>query len=339
MAMGTSVKSRRKIGLVVFWTVLGVFILGALGVLQWEISKFVRARTELNSSEADLRRFYKADPFPSEENIEQQRENLVVLGEELDSLLDSLSTGQVDPPEWKQPTVFMTAFWETRRDLLARGKTLGIQIPDGVGMDRYLPGTPPAPDDVPRLVQQLTIIRKLCDILYAARISRLVQVSRDEFESGMPAGRVSPGGPAGVMGRRLVGSIDDGMGSPGSGPLDEAARQAGTMADGAQFATFRFVLVFEAKEDVLVDVLNRLAANEMFVVVHSLEVRAPDGQVQVRRPEAAPVTAVLPGVAAAGGADTPAEDPPIDSRVVSGRENPMTVKMEIDVYRFRRKAS
>jgi hypothetical protein len=112
-----------------------------------------------------------------------------------------------------------------------------------------------------------------------------------------------------------------------------AAAQAGR--DDALYSKQRFVLEFQSGEAALCNILNRLASDPMFAVVTGLKLEKKADDVAVSS------LAVDGGAqrAAAPDADAPAgtETPPRRDRVVSGpeRDVPLSVRIELDVYRFR----
>lgn len=313
-------KPKRKALLTAFWVAVGLLVLAAGGVLNLEIARYVKAKGAEAGALDSLRKLYEADPFPSDVNVEMEQTNLVLLQEELGLLGERMSEGQIEPADWKQPTVFLSSFWDTVRDLRTRAERNSIGLPPefGFGFDRYLRGVPPAPDDVPRLAQQLAIVRSLCDILYSARVSRIARVSRQEFEGGEAVATVQE------VRRRTAEAQPD---------TASEDRDAGVLHEGALFTTFAFTLEFEAKEAALLETLNRMASNSMFIVVREVETRAAEGQVLQRAASAATAT---PATAPVG---AKAEIPPAELRVVSGRESPMTIRLVVEVYRFRRKAA
>ena len=316
-------RSKRKILLGIFWTVGVLLVLAAVGFLLWEVRRFMIANGELKETRKSLDRLYHANPFPSDANIEREKDNLKALEGEYERLTLELRHGQVEPPDWKQPTVFMARFWEHRRQLMADAKAQGVGLPEefGFGFNRYLKGDPPAPDDVPRLAQQLTIVSNLCSVLYGAKVSDVKALWRDEFDSPQASG--SSGGDvesAAPTGRRRASA---GVVTAESGTRHATDPAAGILQSGALFARFHFTLVFDAKEDVLTDVLNRLAKNSMFIVVTEANITAPEGQV-------AKATRHV-----AAGETQKRDDRARDDRILSGRESaPLGVKLELDVYRF-----
>lgn len=326
--------SRKKLWLSLFWGGLLVLIAGASALLVFAMREYVDARERLTEGESGLEALYKMAPFPSEDNVELEKHNLDTLRKALNELQGALSRNQVEPAELKQPTVFMESFWQAQKEILAQARTAGVALPPdfGFGLETYLRGQPPKPDHVPRLMQQLTLIKAFCDLLFQAKVSAIDAVARESFEDAEAGAEADDAASAAVVyaGRR-------GGRRPGDAAAATDSRSALTMVNGATglippdalFGKMKFVLVFKAKEDNVVDVLNRLAALPMFVVVTRVDWVAPKDQVQIRKKLIQQDQ---------GGSAVPAEGQGKESRVVSGKESALTVRIDLDVYRFTRKA-
>jgi hypothetical protein len=111
------------------------------------------------------------------------------------------------------------------------------------------------------------------------------------------------------------------------------------MGKDALFAKYHFVVDFSAKEAVLWQVLNRLAASEMFIVVTGVwieknkdDVRPAPARPEAEAPEAAPAGRTAPKA----GDKAPEAVTYRRERLVSGPqiEDPMSVRLELDVYKF-----
>jgi hypothetical protein len=233
----------------------------------------------------------------------------------------------------------MAQFWDTRKELLDRAKTAGVSVPEGFafGFGRHMPGNLPATPDVPRLTQQLRLVQALCETLYQARISELRGIGREEFETGV-GGAEEGSAPAGRARERRR---PDATAALANVPNP----QAGLIPDRELFGRWHFVLHFTAKEAALRDVLNRLARGSLVIVVTRLELAGEEFkpvQGTSRVPAAAPKSA---GRDAGRSAERPAASEPAaeetpqilprDLRLACGREGPMLVKLELDVYQFR----
>lgn len=326
--------SRKKLWLSLFWGGLFLLMVGSGALLYFSLQRFLRESGKLSEVKANLEALYKMAPFPSPSNVEMEKKNLATLQTSLADLQSSLAKNQVEPAELKQPTVFMESFWQTQKDLISHAKSTGVALPAdfGFGLDAYLKGMPPKPDHVPRLMQQLTVIKSLCDVLFAAKVSAIDAVGREEFEGDEESGSDAGGGSgssAPASGRRTRRGGGDAAATDMRLNVSIENPQAGMMEPGALFSKMRFVLVFKGKEESVLKALNYLAAHEMFIVVNRVTWNAPRDQVTIRK-------RVIGQEAAVGAGLAPAESGK-ESRVVSGRESTLTVRLDLDVYRFTRK--
>ncbi len=318
--------------------VLGVGFLLALGAdvvfLIWSMGRHKEAEDRLEQQKRELAGLYGMAPFPSPENVEVESRNLEMLVGAFYRIQERLALRQVEPNlDLKQPTVFMDSFWQTRRDLLNQARAAGVELPKefGFGFENYLKGTPPHPDHVPRLMQQLTIVRRLCDMLLQAKVTAIDAVGREVFEAeGDGEGPRSPPGavPSLRPGRRPRGASAV---PEEEGFVNRFNSEAGLLKPGDLYATMRFVLLFRGREETVLQVLNALAAHEMFLAIDNLVWQAPVNQVTIRKRLFSP------------GAGTSVEEvqrgvpESKESRIVSGREAVLTVRLEVDAYRFARR--
>ncbi len=323
--------SRKKIGLGLFWGGLALLMIGASALLVFAMRVFIAERSALITSQGRLEALYKMEPFPSAQNVEKEQQNLATLQTALGNLQTALARNQVEPAELKQPTVFMESFWQTQKEIVAQARAAGVVLPEefGFGMDNYLKGTPPKPDYVPRLMQQLTITKSLCDILFQSKVTAIEAIGRERFEEEDEAASAGAGDPPSTgVGRSRRPPRGGGGSTDSRATVMMTNPQTGLMEPGALFATMKFVLLFRAKEDSALEVLNRLAAQPMFTVVKRVTWSAPRDQVTIR-------TKVIEKDR--GTPETTAELGK-ESRVVSGRESTLTVRVDLEVYRFIRKA-
>lgn len=237
------------------------------------------------------------DPYPSAENIRREADNANDLLDQYNELNTLMRAGQVEP-QAMEAADFMTLLENTLRRLRERLDEARVKYPDkfGFGFDRYAVGLQPAPNTIPRLVQQLRIMDRLFQALAQAPILELVSINREEFEiaAAEPAARRPRGG----------GETPPVLGSE---PL---------------FTSQRFKLVLRAQDAAVFDLLNRLARMPMFVTVASLEM-SNTKQSAKETEGGGKETAVREGPGAA----------PAERRVVLGKE-PVDVKLDVDVYQF-----
>jgi hypothetical protein len=295
--------------------VLGLLFLGSVALVVLKFIHFTDAETVLKEDKKRLEFLYSQNPFPSAANLSLERENIQTIKQEVLDLQLAMGVGQVEPVV-QSPARFITQFFDTQRNLLAKAATAGIAVPKAFdfGFGRHMKGDLPAPQDVPRLTQQLKIVETLCQVLYAGNITSLDAVARQEFEVDAVTGA---GGktPSAARGGEIEmkNSVDPG---------------AGLVPAGQLYGRWRFSVQFKGRESGLMKILNGLANNSIFTVVTRLEVKG-DEKVFERKDGAGGA-----GKDAAGG-ETEKEVPKTrDYRVVCGRENLLTIKMDMDVFQF-----
>lgn len=311
--------------------VLGLMVLVGVGVIFFvSLTRYWRAQAQLRERDLELRGLYAKDPFPSDDNLIGERKNLKDLEGELGRLLEAMSHGQMDPEE-QSPERFISQFHETRRRLeglaAANGVTLLPKDDFAFGFDRHMAGSPPAHPDVRRLTRQLLIVEALCNELYAARITALRGIGREEFEQSLDeanGGLVKP-----------VPRSAPRRGAQAATTVNVRNPDAGVIPDKALYGTWRFTLEFTAKEMALIDVLNRLARCDTFAAVTRVEVQGDPHVLAVMVNQAghaenadgrqsSTTTAATAVVESAG------------QRLLAGLDTLLTVRMNVDVYQFRK---
>jgi hypothetical protein len=297
---------------------LSLLFLGAVALVVLKFRDFAGAEAVLKADKDRLQILYSRNPFPSPANLKLERENITVIKQELVELQGAMGTGQVEPVV-QRPERFITQFFETQRDLLTRATSSGITVPKmfDFGFGRHMKGDLPATIDVPRLTQQLKIVETLCLILYNGNISSLDALSRQEFEVDAAPG-AKPA--AGAKGKPAVsaGEIDvRNVVDPG----------AGLVPSGQLYGRWRFQVQFKGRESAVMKILNGLACSSIFAVVTRVEIKGEDKLFDRKEGGGAKE-------AAPEGATEKETIKSRDYRVVCGRENILTVKMDLDVYQF-----
>lgn len=320
-------QSRRNILIMVLSAIIVLMFLAAGALVYREYTAFRQVETGLQGKFNELKGLYQRNPFPSDANLAVERKNLEVLGEELADLLSVMGRGQIDSFN-QSPPKFMEQFWEARRDLKAKAKEMGVGLAGGddfdFGFGRHMPGNLPAPQDVPRLTQQLKITQALCGVLYNARISELQGLGREEFEVDAVGGAVAR--PVAPRSRGRVEAV--------SMSMNVINPSAGKIPEDQLFGNWHFVLQFTAREAALVGVLNGLARSPVFAVVTRMEITGENRLFQ-RAAEEGRVTRKSGGEAVAKSAEGGAvATVPRDQRVACGREVPLKVRMELDIFQF-----
>lgn len=320
-------QSRRKMIIIAIAVVLGLLFLGAVTLVVLKFRDFAGAEAVLKADKERLQALYTRNPFPSGANLKLERENIAVLKDELVELQQAMGEGQIEPVV-QSPARFITQFFETERDLLTRAAASGIAVPKNFdyGFGMHMKGDLPATVDVPRLTQQLKIVEALCLILYKANITSLDALSRQEFEVG--AAPAAAPAPKHKKGRGDVPSVANEI-----QVKNVVEPKAGLVPDGQLYGSWRFQFQFKGRETAVMKVLNGLAASSIFAVVTRLEIKGDERLFD--RKEGESTVPKGPAPEGAEGVAVEKEAPKgRDYRVVCGRENILTVKMELDVFQF-----
>lgn len=325
---------KNHIGLLIAGGIVVLLVAGAAALLFVSRSGYVRTRRAYQDQKIRYERLVQREPFPSQENVERARENLDELREYAGVLRTALQTGQMNPEKMERAEFpplaerVLRGLWEVADDNK-------VQVPENFafGFRRYIEGDIPAAQHIPRLVAQLRTVDALCRLLFSARISALRDITREEFD--LQAVREEPEEDARTRRRRR--------------PARREAEQETVEARGKSTDLYdveSFTLTFRARENALWDLLNKMASSDMFVVVTSIEFTSPvtpvspisfrEYQIQrIRELAGARLTPLqqerVREIEALRDGDVP--PPPIDERVVAGREE-VTVIMKCDVYRF-----
>ena len=309
---------------------VGVIVLGGAGYLLYDGIRGLREQSRsLDKALSTRVRYYRHDPFPSPVNVGIENDNAVAIEGACTNLLARLAEGQIDPPQLT-PSTFMRLLGTKQLSLKraaeeGKQKDFRTRLPEGgpggyaFGFEPYFAGAMrPKPEHVRELTRQLLILERLFRVLFEEGVEEVLSVGREEFESG---------------------------------GAERAAAKKQT-EEAPLYRKQHFSFTFRAGEAALLSVLNRLAADRMFVVVTSVGIRkeASDILQVMAREEDAPAAGRVLGIAEMlGTADMqpggksvsgkPARKPEEmlrDERVVCGDRvaQPVTVMLEVDVYRF-----
>ena len=300
---------------------IALMFIGAGVLLIRGFMDFSRAEAQLRDKKAELEHHYNRNPFPSAENLQVERGNLTIYEEQLADLLRVMGQGQVQSVE-QSPPKFIAQFWATQKELLQKAKERGVNVAStfDFGFGRHMAGTPPAPQDVARLTQQLMIVQRLCHVLYGAGITELTGMGRQEFEVDAKAG-----GPAAEAPKRRQRGTADAV------SLNTYTPAAGLIPVGQLYGRWHFVFRLTAKEGALLSVLNQLASDSLFVVVSDIDIEGDDSI----KASGAEVASKVNQKGVTEGSDGSATGlVSRDLRIACGRDVPLRVKLEIDVYQF-----
>ena len=290
----------------VFVLCLGVtalLLIGAGAGLFISERLYARQVLALDAVTTRLQQLYRRDPFPAAANVHKEAENLKDVIDQFNELNELLRAGQVNLQPMEAAD-FMQFLEKSLRKLRDRLKKARIKFPEkyAFGFDKYAGGRLPASDDIPRLVQQLKIIKTLCDIFQEAGITELVAIERDSFEQAARGAYAS--------GRRGAPSPGAAASSPGGDKL---------------VSSQHFKISVQARENAVIEMLNLLASQPMFMVVTRVEMTNLRQEYSSGGPVSAPVVAArVPG--------TP-ELAARERQVILGREE-LAVKLDLDVCQF-----
>lgn len=293
-------------------TALALILLAAVGSRLFFVMKsYQKEKQELNAAQARLEQLRQRETFPSAANISRDKEKLTDLIDEYNELNGWLSADQIQP-EAMEAADFMPFLENTLRRIRDRLQAGRVIFPDkyAFGFEKYAGGQLPASRDIPRLLQQLKITERICQLLSDAAVSELASFARDEFES-------APGASAeqAQVGRRQK-------------PRPPGGPESGQSADQL-CATQHFKMAFRAREGSTFDLLNRLARLPLFIAVTWVEI---NNQRQETTSAAVAVPTAPVDKTKATAKNQP-EETSREKRIVLGREE-VEVKLEMDVYNF-----
>ena len=321
--------------------VSAALVLGSAALAVLGMSGAGAAREAREKAIKDLDRYYRASPFPSEENVEASRANLADAEDWIEALDEALSVGTND---WAKgidlgratPGEFSSLREETIQSLYDAapvGEDGSKILSDSFafGFDRYASGDPAQSAHVRRLLRQLRLVDQLVRLLYAAGPQRLDAVGRVVFETG-----TSQDGSGSSRGRGRHRSSSSGASSARDAALVVQAPRTGVGSVACDVERFGFRFV--AREKAVIDFVNAVDAMRPWACVSSLSMEKtaddvifpgeePEKNAAGRRDrKAAPEAAAAPQ----GG---PPKPPPRASRMVSGplREAPVVATVFVDV--------
>jgi hypothetical protein len=298
--------------------VAALFLASALALYRG-IRRWSETSRGLEKRKREFAGYYAQDPFPSGQNTQREKENVETLNRWFGELLAAVRAGQIESTDHR-PSAFVNLLGEKQGYLEASGTDI-VPKKFSFAFDAYFAPAPPlpSPEHVPRLIEQLLIIEKLCLVLFREEVIAIKGIRRDEIE------RLGAAAGSGAT-FRYTGAGD--VGTDASDP------NAGVIGKDALFTKYRFTVEFVAREKTVWNVLNRLASHDLFVVVTSLRFTKSGRDVtlpEMPRGEA--------GAAEGAASRAPGKEGiPPEQRVVSGpdRESPLQVEMRLDVYKFRK---
>ena len=324
------------------------------------IQSYNEGNQTYRSQRSKLEKYLKKAPFPSDENVELEVSNAEQIDDWFDDVIMRLMGGNIESKGQRSPSRFVAVYGAMQSALNQYGRKQNVVVDANFtyGFDFYSgTGALPAPDDVPRLIDQLTMVTRLSRVLFDARIKQLVVIKRPVFEAAAKASTSPGSGATATRPSRSQASARPSRSSRNRRSSSSRAKPAATVSTAARdvsrelFKTERFVITFKARESALMEVLNSLATIREFVIVHSVilskplpalvpEVSAPVSGGATSATAGDPLAMLgltgAPGAGVVSGAEAvPAEKA---VRFVSGvpMEIPLDVTLELDVYTFLR---
>jgi hypothetical protein len=337
----------------------GLVIALAVTLLVRGVSQYRQKEEQFKRLRSQLTGLYASEVFPSAANTNLERDNRRQLEHWYRDVIQQLAKGNITSDE-RSPSQFIGRLDRARQDMKVSAERGRVRLPEGntvfaFGFERYAgTGQLPAPDHVPRLMEQLIMVRLLTRLMIESEVTAITSIQREVFEerasdlsqsasSGDFGGQSSQASTMRTRGSRGQGgaAVAEGVSASGSLPSSSASKM---------FSTYRFVLEFNAKEEALCKLLNALASSRLYTVVRTVRVRkdvpdmlpsrtggpsgaapASDESLAFLFGGGAPATAAQPASAQTGGPSLGPSNP------VSGieMETPMQVRLEIDVYKFR----
>ena len=298
-----------------------LLIAGVVFLIKYQ-SDYKQTKNQLNSAREQLDRLNRRKPYPSQENIALQQQNLEHISAAFSNLVAGLSKGQI-APEPLEPAGFAPMLEEMVRSFYKKASDNGIKLPESMnlGFARYAAGDLPAREAIPRLIVQLKTIRNVCEILFNSRISELKSVEREVFD---------------VVEQQATDTSESERRSTRRATGRQAAPTAGQsglmdfplVASNSLYSVERIGISFSARESVVWEVLNALSKSSDFMVISDVQISnplEPSGKTTPVSTAAAAPTA--------GGAPARVIYPSHEERIIAGRES-VDVKLVIDSYRF-----
>ena len=308
-------------------------------------------RDERDSKFSSFKKVCSQDPFPNQENIDRMGDNVGTVSNWYGVLLDNLGENLVFQK------VENASLFGSRREQVISG--LRAAAPVGLagakvvsddfmfGFDAYREGKTAKLDEVPRLMYQLELIDAIVREMYAAKVLSISRVERETFDvsSGDAAQEEEEEPSSRRRGRRGRRSSSDDDSSSSSMGGSSSSNAEGDLADfPLPLNRQRFHFEFLAKEESLVDLLNRLSSMDRYVAVTALEFVKTGSDFFAPKEEEKSGKSGKSGKSSFGkkkGEPEPVVAPQEPTsrlaRIFTGSkiESPVAVKMDVEVYATR----
>jgi hypothetical protein len=317
--------------------------IGAAVLLFLQISAASKAQSDLSASLAKLEQLNKRKPYPNNQNVALAAKNLEAMNSVLLDTQMRLRAGQVEPEQIERAQ-FPPMLEKTIRQLNEKASANAVGLPEhfAFGFESYSAGTLPQTNAIPRLVTQLKTVASICNLLYAAKITNIISISRDEFESEL-------GKDPAQAGASSSGTMSMFRERSSYAPAGHAAavniKDICPATSNELFNAERLVIEFGGRENSIWELLNSLTKGPPFSIIRELNLETISGGTSITA--ASQANRGVPGAgyqfsrgsessgapfgtAASGGATNYIAR---EDRVVAGRET-VRATIVIDVYRF-----
>lgn len=317
--------SKKYLALIVGCGIALLMAIGAAVLLVLSISSHGKSEAELKTAMNRLEQLNRRKPFPAQENVAAAQSNLVALKKTLGDVQQTLSHGQIEPDDIERAE-FGPMLERTVKRLRSTAVANHVALPEkfAFGFDRYSAGDLPQTSSVRRLVTQLKTISAVCDLVYAAKVTNLLSVTREEFETQSAGGAAgSESAPASLFGARV---------SAPSAPTSINLKEVPVVASNELYSTERIGLQFAGRENAVFEVLNAFAKAAPFTVVRDVTLESVTlGQKAGESKQANP----FGGQAEAAGGSGASTNLLVahEDRIVAGRED-VKATVVLDVFRF-----
>lgn len=306
-------------------------------------SEAAEKREDAEQLKGSVSKLYSERVFPSKDNIAMLKKEA--------SFIDSLRvtvTNQLGVlVKTEQKDVSPSQFVDTLRKCIAKWVKNAPVIegdkcvaPDfAFGFEKYVGGNLPDEGNVARLGQQLLIADALVTELYGAKVTKIDSLVREAFDGTGSEVRASDDEDDQAGGRRN-------RRNRRGRSQDEDGSMVGASATSVRHRLFtaqHYSVSFKARQNALVDLLNRLAKAKIFAIVTDISIKK--GTTSDVRIPFTPQKKELGTASGRRAKDAEAEentvvaefsDLPAGSRVMSGPDiDPLLeVVLELDVYNF-----
>lgn len=266
---------KQKLIVIACGAISGVVIVALAVLLFSQIGAMNEARQSRDDDEASLRSYYQATPYPSDANRKIREGDTARLMAWGDSARALLSKG-LAVPQGESPSQFVNRLSETIRSLNERQGLGGttVKAVDGTegtmdySFGRYITQNEmPKEADVPRLAAQFAAIEHVCGLLLENGAQRILQVTREPFDSAQAQEPKTETRTSRTSRRRGRATEEERPASAASGtPVDPALEKDGVTCES-------YSIRFRARYVTLAKVLNALVQDDLFVVVTDLSVQ------------------------------------------------------------------